>query len=177
MFFLARPNWGDGEITWSTRSRTAYTPGEACEALRIGRTKFYELLADKKLKAVALGGKTLIARVEVDASSLSCRPSGFKPTEVMRPPTRMKNKAAPCEERPDSFELKSRRIFLSTLKALPATAALSFESHNDNLFAASPKSHRLRRDQPRRHHLDVPQGAVEGGPALGARHMSAEAAA
>ena len=26
-------------------------------------------------------------------------------------------------------------------------------------------------------HLDVPQGSVEGGPALGARHMSAEAAA
>jgi len=46
--------------------RIAYTPGEACEALRIGRTKFYELLADKKLKAVALGGKTLVARVEVE---------------------------------------------------------------------------------------------------------------
>ena len=28
----------------------------------------------------------------------------------------MKNKAAPCEERPDSFEIESRRIFLSTLR-------------------------------------------------------------
>lgn len=42
--------------------RLAYTPKEACEALRIGRTKLYELLANGELKAVALGGKTLIPR-------------------------------------------------------------------------------------------------------------------
>jgi excisionase family DNA binding protein len=46
--------------------RIAYTPREACEALRIGRTKLYELLAGRKIKAVALGGKTLIPRAEVE---------------------------------------------------------------------------------------------------------------
>ena len=46
--------------------RVAYTPAEACEALRIGRTKLYELIAAKKLKAVALGGKTLVLRAEVE---------------------------------------------------------------------------------------------------------------
>jgi excisionase family DNA binding protein len=46
--------------------RIAYTPTEACEALRVGRTKLYELIAERKLKAVALGGKTLIPRAEVE---------------------------------------------------------------------------------------------------------------
>lgn len=46
--------------------RIAYTPGEACEVLRIGRTKLYELIAQQKLKAVALGGKTLIPRIEIE---------------------------------------------------------------------------------------------------------------
>jgi excisionase family DNA binding protein len=44
----------------------AYTPREACEALRIGRTKLYELLAQKKLKAVALDGRTLIMSAELE---------------------------------------------------------------------------------------------------------------
>ena len=42
--------------------KLAYTPREACDALRIGRTKLYELFANGDLKAVALGGKTLIPR-------------------------------------------------------------------------------------------------------------------
>ncbi len=42
--------------------RLAYTPREACEALRIGRTKLYQLFASGHIKAVALGGKTLITR-------------------------------------------------------------------------------------------------------------------
>lgn len=46
--------------------RIAYTVIEACEALRVGRTKLYELISEGKIKAVALGGKTLIPRVEVD---------------------------------------------------------------------------------------------------------------
>lgn len=40
--------------------RFAYTLKEACEALRCGRTKLYELIRAGDLKAVALGGKTLI---------------------------------------------------------------------------------------------------------------------
>ncbi len=44
----------------------AYTPKEACEALRIGRTKLYELLSSGELKAVALGRKTLIVRQELE---------------------------------------------------------------------------------------------------------------
>jgi excisionase family DNA binding protein len=46
--------------------RIAYTPAEACELLRIGRTKLYQLIGARKLKAVALGGKTLIPRVEIE---------------------------------------------------------------------------------------------------------------
>jgi excisionase family DNA binding protein len=46
--------------------RIAYTPAEACEALRVGRTKLYGLIGQQKLKAVALGGKTLIPRAEVE---------------------------------------------------------------------------------------------------------------
>jgi excisionase family DNA binding protein len=46
--------------------RIAYTPAEACEALRIGKTKLYELIAEQKLRAVALGGKTLIPRAEIE---------------------------------------------------------------------------------------------------------------
>ena len=46
--------------------RLAYTPREACDALRIGRTKLYELFASGDLKAVALGGKTLIHRDELE---------------------------------------------------------------------------------------------------------------
>jgi excisionase family DNA binding protein len=44
--------------------RLAYTISEACDVMRIGRTKLYELLADKKLKAVAFGGRTLILHDE-----------------------------------------------------------------------------------------------------------------
>ncbi len=47
--------------------RIAYTIQEACEALRIGRTKLYELIGQRKIKAVALGGKTLIPRSEIEA--------------------------------------------------------------------------------------------------------------
>ena len=47
--------------------RLAYTPKEACEALRIGRTKLYKLFATGELKAVALGGKTLIPREALEA--------------------------------------------------------------------------------------------------------------
>jgi excisionase family DNA binding protein len=44
----------------------AYTPREACEVLRIGRTKLYELFAERKIRAVALGGKTLVPLAEVE---------------------------------------------------------------------------------------------------------------
>jgi excisionase family DNA binding protein len=46
--------------------RIAYTTREACEALRIGRTKFYELLATREIKAVALGGRTIILGAELE---------------------------------------------------------------------------------------------------------------
>ncbi len=47
--------------------KLAYTPREACEALRIGRTKLYQLFASGDIKAVALGGKTLIPRAALEA--------------------------------------------------------------------------------------------------------------
>jgi len=54
--------------------RIAYTPAETCQALRIGRTKFYELLSDGQLKAVALGGRTLVLREELDRFVASLPP-------------------------------------------------------------------------------------------------------
>ena len=42
--------------------RLAFTVSEACQALRIGRTTFYQLLANGDLRAVALGRKTLVSR-------------------------------------------------------------------------------------------------------------------
>jgi excisionase family DNA binding protein len=54
--------------------RLAYTPAEVCEALRVGRTKLYELIAERKFKALALGGKTIIPCAEVE-QFLSSLPS------------------------------------------------------------------------------------------------------
>ena len=54
--------------------RLAFTPIEACEALRIGRTKLYELFANGQLKAVALGGKTLVPRESLEALLASLPP-------------------------------------------------------------------------------------------------------
>ena len=39
-----------------------YTPSEVCDFLRIGRTTFYALLAEGQLKAVKLGGRTMVHR-------------------------------------------------------------------------------------------------------------------
>src|SRR5580704_15952950 len=70
--------------------RLAYTVPEACEALRVGRTKLYELLADKKIEAVALGGRTLILRDKVERFLAGLPPiplqarSGFEVREPMR---------------------------------------------------------------------------------------------
>jgi excisionase family DNA binding protein len=64
--------------------RIAYTPAEACEALRVGRTKLYELIAKQKLKAVALGGKTLIPRAEVEQFLSALPPIQMRATKGVR---------------------------------------------------------------------------------------------
>jgi excisionase family DNA binding protein len=70
--------------------RLAYTVPEACEALRVGRTKLYELLADKKIEAVALDGRTLILRDKIERFLAGLPPiplkarSGLKAREPMR---------------------------------------------------------------------------------------------
>lgn len=43
-----------------------YTVTEAMEILRCGRSLFYELVKTKRLRAVKLAGKTLIAKTELD---------------------------------------------------------------------------------------------------------------
>jgi excisionase family DNA binding protein len=47
-------------------ARIVLTPQEACDALRIGRTKLYELFSSGQLRAFALGGKTLIKATDLE---------------------------------------------------------------------------------------------------------------
>ena len=70
--------------------RLAYTLREGCEALRIGRTKFYELLAAGDIKAVALGSKTLIPSAELEAylAGLPAIPLQKGPSRPVRAPGR-----------------------------------------------------------------------------------------
>jgi excisionase family DNA binding protein len=44
----------------------AFTTREACEALRCGKTKLFDLLKSGRLKAVRLGTKTLIPTSEIE---------------------------------------------------------------------------------------------------------------
>lgn len=46
--------------------KLVYTPLEACKALSIGRTKLYELLNSGQIKALALGGRTVIPCAELE---------------------------------------------------------------------------------------------------------------
>jgi excisionase family DNA binding protein len=68
----------------------AYTLREACEAIRVGRTKFYELLAAGDIKAVALGGKTLIPRASLEAYLAQLPPIPLQkgPSRPVRTPGR-----------------------------------------------------------------------------------------
>ncbi len=68
----------------------ALTLREACEALRVGRTKFYELLAAGDIKAVALGGKTLIPRASLEAYLAALPPIPLQkgPSRPVRTPGR-----------------------------------------------------------------------------------------
>lgn len=44
-----------------------YTVDEARSILRIGRSLFYELVKDRRLRVVKLAGKTLVRREDLDA--------------------------------------------------------------------------------------------------------------
>ena len=68
----------------------AYTLREAYEALRVGRTKFYELLAAGDIKAVALGGKTLIPSASLEAYLAQLPPIPLQggPSRPVRAPGR-----------------------------------------------------------------------------------------
>ena len=46
--------------------KLVFTPLEACKALSIGRTKLYQLLNSGQIKALALGGRTVIQRAEIE---------------------------------------------------------------------------------------------------------------
>ena len=72
--------------------KLAFTPLEACEALRIGRTKLYELFASGQLKAVALGGKTLVPRESLEALLASLPPIPMQLALPAKPPVTPKTK-------------------------------------------------------------------------------------
>ncbi|MCB1418316.1 MAG: helix-turn-helix domain-containing protein [Notoacmeibacter sp.] len=44
-----------------------YTVPEAMTVLRIGRSLFYELVKEKKLRAVKIAGKTLVRKDDLDS--------------------------------------------------------------------------------------------------------------
>ena len=44
----------------------AFTVREACAAMRISHSHFYTLVNDKRLRLTKLGGKTVVARSEID---------------------------------------------------------------------------------------------------------------
>ena len=70
--------------------RLAYRLREAYEALGVGRTKFYQLLAAGDIKAVALGSKTLIPSAELEAylAGLPAIPLQRGPSRPVRTPGR-----------------------------------------------------------------------------------------
>jgi len=55
----------------------AYSIEDACKVCGVGRTKFYELIADQKIKAKKLGRRTLILRTDLEQflSELDSYPS------------------------------------------------------------------------------------------------------
>lgn len=44
----------------------AYRVNDACHALGIGRSTLYKLIAERKLKPITIGGRTLIPRSEIE---------------------------------------------------------------------------------------------------------------
>ena len=57
--------------------RLTYSPRQACEALGIGRTTLYQLIGHGRLRALSLGGRTLIP-----ADSLQALLESLPPTRV-----------------------------------------------------------------------------------------------
>lgn len=55
-----------GDLRAST-GKLAFTPMETCYALGIGRTKLYDLIAQKKLRAFKIGSATRIAADSIHA--------------------------------------------------------------------------------------------------------------
>lgn len=47
-------------------SRLSYSVKDFCASVGIGRSKFYELVGDGKLKTVKLGTKTLVTAAEAE---------------------------------------------------------------------------------------------------------------
>lgn len=50
----------------NTSNRLSYTVRDFCAAVGIGRSKFYELVHDGKLRPVKLGAKTLVTAAEAE---------------------------------------------------------------------------------------------------------------
>ena len=44
----------------------AYRVNDACRSLGIGRSTLYKLIAERKLKPITIGGRTLIPRAEIE---------------------------------------------------------------------------------------------------------------
>jgi len=49
-----------------SNSILAYRIDDFCEAIGLGRTKVYDLIKQKKLKPIRVGGRTLIPRSEAE---------------------------------------------------------------------------------------------------------------
>ena len=62
----------------------AFTPREACEVLRCGRTKLYKLLGTGELRAVRLGRNTLILREDLERFVRQLTPAALSSSSQTR---------------------------------------------------------------------------------------------
>lgn len=51
----------------AANDKIAYTVREACEAIGVGRSTIYDLMAEGRLRKVKLGTRTLIPRSDLEA--------------------------------------------------------------------------------------------------------------
>lgn len=59
-------------------TKLAYTIPQACEVSGIGRTRLYELIAERKLDARACGGRTLVTAASLAGYIASLPPAPIR---------------------------------------------------------------------------------------------------
>ena len=66
----------------NNQTKLAYTVPQACDASGIGRTRLYELIAQRRLDARACGGRTLITADSLATYIASLPPAPIRAKEA-----------------------------------------------------------------------------------------------